>query len=231
MKIFTDPRLLQTGLIGGTFSRHGGDMGDLERRDNALREIGIPPEKLLRLHQTHSTTIFSFSSEKEITSFQQEPLQDGDAWLFAPAFPQRGAVIVTADCVPLFLWAQDASAWALAHCGWRGVAAQLPLKLAQALRQKTDAPIFAWAGPHIQPCCFEVQQDAAVQFPPQTIIRRGEKQFVDLNAALRLQLQTAGLKEQDIRLSLDCTCCDEENFFSWRRDHLRNRLLSFMYKP
>lgn len=231
MKIFTDPHLLQTGLVGGTTSRHEGDMGDLTRRCRVWQGLGIPPEKMLRLHQTHSTTIFSFSSQEEITSFRATPLQDGDAWLFAPAPAQWGAVIVTADCVPLFLWTQDANAWALAHCGWRGIAAQLPLKLAQALQKKTNAPLQAWAGPHIQSCCFEVQQDTSAQFPPQTHIRRGEKQFVDLNAALRLQLQTAGLAPQNIRCSLDCTCCDEENFFSWRRDHLRNRLLSFIYKP
>lgn len=231
MKIFTDPRLLQTGLVGGTISRHEGNMGDLTQRAHTLQKIGVPPERMVRLHQTHSTRILCFSSEKELSSFSSTPLQDADAWLFSPAMPQWGASIVTADCVPLFLWAQDGSAWALAHCGWRGVAAQLPLQLARALQEKTKVPLNAWAGPHIQPCCFEVQQDTAGQFPPQTLLHRGQKQFVDLNAALRLQLQMAGLAPQNIRCSLDCTCCDEENFFSWRRDHLHNRLLSFMYKP
>ena len=231
MKIFTDPRLLQTGLIAGTISRHEGDMGDLERRAHVLQEIGIPSEKIVRFHQTHSTRILCFSSEKELSSFPPAPLQDADAWLFAPATSQWGACIVTADCMPLFLWAQDGSAWALAHCGWRGIAAQLPFKLAKALQEKTSVPLNAWAGPHIQPCCFEVQQDTATQFPPATLVHRVEKQFVDLNAALRLQLQTAGIAPQNIRCSLDCTCCDEKNFFSWRRDRQRNRLLSFMYKP
>lgn len=231
MKIFTDPHLLQHGLIGGTFSRHSGDMGDKNLQTRALAELGIAPEKIVHFHQTHSDRILCFSSERELRSFPSSPLQDADGWLFAPATPQWGAAIVTADCVPLFLWTQDGSAWALAHCGWRGIAKQLPLKVARALQEKTNLPLNAWAGPHIQPCCFEVQQDTACQFPPQTIVYRQNKQFIDLNAALRLQLQTAGIPKGNIRLSLDCTCCDEENFFSWRRDHLRNRLLSFIYKP
>lgn len=230
MKIFTDPRLLQHGLIGGTFSRHGGDMGDKELQSRVLREIGIPFEKIVHFHQTHSDRILCFSNEQQLSDFALTPLQDADGWLFAPAPSQWGAAIVTADCVPLFLWAQDAGAWALAHCGWRGVVQQLPSKAARALQEKTNAPIYAWAGPHIQPCCFEVQQDTASQFPPQTIVHRGNKQFVDLNAAVRLQLQAAGLPAANIRTSTDCTCCDEENFFSWRRDHLHNRLLSFIYK-
>jgi len=231
MKIFTDPRLLQTGLVGGMISRHGGDMGDFSLQARALDKVGVPFGKIVHFHQTHSTRMVCFSSEKELQSFPAEPLQEADAWLFSPAPAGWGAAVVTADCVPLFLWTQDANAWALAHCGWRGVAAKLPLKLATAFKEKTNMPLFAWAGPHIQPCCFEVQQDTAQEFPLQTIIRRGQKQFVDLNAALRLQLQQAGIPPENIHCSLDCTSCDKENFFSWRRDHQRNRLLSFVYKP
>ena len=231
MKIFTDPRLLQHGFIAGTLSKQEGPMNTADRQSEIFTRLGIDPSKILHLHQTHSDVLFSFNDADQCRSFRTQPLQDGDGWIFAPAPCAWGAAIVTADCVPLFVWATDASAWGLSHCGWRGVAAQLPFKTVHALQARTKAPLCVWAGPHIQSCCFEVQEDTARQFPPQTHQRRGTKMFVDLNAAIRLQLLQAGLSPQNIRFSDQCTCCQPADFFSWRREHKREMLLSFIYKP
>ncbi len=231
MKIFTDPRLLQHGFIAGTLDRREGPMNAIDRQAEIFIRLGIDPQKMLHLHQIHSDTLFSFSNEAECRSFASASPQDGDGWIFAPAPAAWGAAIVTADCVPLFVWAKDASVWGLSHCGWRGVAAQLPLKTVRALQTKTTAPLCVWAGPHIQSCCFEVQQDTARQFPSQTLHTRGTKTFVDLNTAIGLQLLQAGLNPEDIQFSDKCTCCQPADFFSWRRDHKREMLLSFIYKP
>ncbi len=231
MKIFTPPALLQAGLIGGTCSRHAGSLKEAADQARVLTPLGIPPQRMLHLHQIHSDVLLSFSSADQCSSFSNQPCTDADGWVFAPAPTGWGATIITADCVPFFVWAQDGSAWALSHCGWRGVVQQLPLKTIQALQACTRQPLYCWAGPHIQTCCFEVQQDTACQFPPQTIIQRKEKLFVDLNAAIRLQLEQAAMEPERCFFSYDCTCCDKENFFSWRRDHQRNMLLSFIYKP
>ncbi|MBO4675452.1 MAG: polyphenol oxidase family protein [Elusimicrobiaceae bacterium] len=228
MKIFTDPRMLQHGFIAGTLSRQEGPMNTVDRQAEIFTRLGIDPQKMLHLHQIHSDILFSFDNETRCRSFTTAPLQDGDGWIFAPAPTSWGAAIVTADCVPLFVWAEDASVWGLAHCGWRGVAAKLPLKTVQALQSRTTSPLCVWAGPHIQSCCFEVQEDTASQFPPQTRQQRGDKIFIDLNEAIRLQLLQTGL---DVQFSDKCTCCQPADFFSWRRDHKREMLLSFMYKP
>ena len=159
-------------------------------------------------------------------------MQEADAWLFAPAPRGWGAAILTADCVPLFLWTASGSAFALAHCGWRGVADGLPFLAARALAERAHGEtLYAYAGPHIQSCCFEVQQDCAARFAPEHVLHRAGKLYVDLSGALRAQLMRAGLDGGHIRTPDYCTCGDEKNFFSWRRDHVRNRLLSFIYKP
>ena len=206
-------------------------MGSPADQQKVYAQLGIPAEKILHFKQTHSTRIITLEIEQDISRFTQNPLQEADAWLFAPAVSGWGAAVITADCVPLFLWTASGSAFALAHCGWRGVAAELPFLTAQALRAKTQEPICAYLGPHIQSCCFEVQQDCATQFHASNVLHKNGKMFVDLSAEITAQLQRAGLHAGDVHAPYYCTCGDRENFFSWRRDRVRDMLLSFIYKP
>ncbi|MBO7191527.1 MAG: polyphenol oxidase family protein [Elusimicrobiaceae bacterium] len=230
MTIFTDNRLLASGLIGGTLSRHRGNMQEVAAQQPVYQDLSIPPEKILHFHQTHSDTIVPVLTEQDARRVQQAPVQDADAWLLAVT--GWGAAIQTADCVPLFLWDENARVFALAHCGWRGVVKRLPFKTAQALKQAGAAgTMYGWLGPHIQVCCFEVQEDVAAQFSPTSLHHKNGKIFVNLNLEILRQLEEAGLNPQEIKTPYYCTCGDKENFFSWRRDHIRQNLLSFIYKP
>ena len=232
MTIYTDKRLLRTGLIGGTFSRHSGNMREVACQNAALAELGVQTEHILHFHQTHSNTILSISSAQAAQALLAAPLQDADAWVFSPCISGWGAAIVTADCVPVFLWDDTGSYAALAHCGWRGVVKGLAQKAAQALlTQNPHLRLNAWLGPHIQACCFEVQEDVAAQFPANCVLRKKDKIYVDLNIEIKRQLTQAGIAAEKIQTPYYCTCGDKENFFSWRRDHEKNMLLSFLYKP
>ncbi len=232
MKIFTDARLLRTGLIGGTLSRHSGNMRELANQESAFKELGLNFTHILHLHQMHSNTLVPVSSTNEAQSLTQSPLLDADAWLLSPVPAGWGAAIVTADCVPLFLWDDTATHIALAHCGWRGVVQGLPGKTARALLQiAPQAHLNAWLGPHIQACCFEVKEDVAAQFPASCVIRKNGKIFIDLNTEIKRQLTQAGVSASRIQAPHYCTYGDAENFFSWRREHQKNLLLSFIYKP
>ncbi|MGN0024762.1 MAG: polyphenol oxidase family protein [Candidatus Avelusimicrobium sp.] len=230
MNIYADNRMLSEGLIGGTVSRHAGDMRQTANQNEVFGKLGIPQDKMLRFHQIHSDKIIRIASDADALSLLSRPAQDADAWIFSCG--GWGGVIQTADCVPLFLWDETANVFALAHCGWRGVAAQLPYKTALAMKEAgAQGLIYAWAGPHIQSCCFEVQEDVARQFSVCSVIHKEGKIFVDLNAEISLQLQLAGLTAANLKTPYYCTCGDSENFFSWRRDHIRQNLLSFIYKP
>ncbi len=232
MKILSDKRLLSCGLIGGTLTRHSGNMRETANQETVYKELGIDPTRILHFHQIHSDKIIAVSSVKDAQALTQTPLQDADAWLLSPLSTGWGAAILTADCVPLFLWDNTGTFAALAHCGWRGVVAGLPGKAARELLQKApNAQLSAWLGPHIQACCFEVQEDVAAQFPPSCIIRKDGKIFIDLNTEIKRQLVQAGVDAQNIHAPYYCTCGNSENFFSWRRDHQKNLLLSFIYKP
>lgn len=229
MNLFTDPRLKNAGLLGGTAPRTCGNMADLRNQNALYTQLGITPENIVHFHQIHSAKIVTITCEKEARRLS--PLTDADAWVFSPTVSGLGASILTADCTPLFVWNEDGSAWALAHCGWRGVVQNLPYKTVQTLQQTgAKGPFYAWAGPHIEACCFEVQEDVSSQFPATCLEIRNDKKYINLNTEIRAQLQQGGLKSEDILFDGHCTCCNENHFFSWRRDHVRNLLLSFIYK-
>jgi hypothetical protein len=92
------------------------------------------------------------------------------------------------------------------------------------------AELLAAIGPCIGPCCFEVGADVGETIARATsssaIARRDEargKVFVDLRAAVRVQLTELGLGDATIedvpdRTSRGCTRCDAGRFYSYRRD-------------
>ena len=230
MNIYADNRMLSLGLVGGTVSRHAGNMRELPHQAAVYGQLNVPEKQMLHFHQTHSDRIIRIASDADALAFQNLPEQEADAWVLSCG--GWGAAVLTADCVPLFLWVETARVFALAHCGWRGVVKQLPYKTALAMKDAgAQGAICGWLGPHIQSCCFEVQEDTASQFSAQSVVRKEGKIFVNLNTEIILQLQLAGLTAGDIKSPYYCTCGDKEYFFSWRRDRVKDSLLSFVYKP
>lgn len=229
MTLYTDPRLTALGIVHGTTHKALGDMRQAGCVAQLWDTYQIPPQQVLRFTQIHSDKIIPLTDEQKVQTLLGSPLQEADGWVLSVA--GYAAAILTADCVPLFVWDPEARVLGLSHCGWRGVAAGLPAKTVRSLRKAgAQGPLAAWVGPHIQSCCFEVQSDVAAHFAQATLVRNGHT-FVDLNQAIEKQLLQEGLQAKDLVFSAHCTCCEKENFFSFRRQHSREALLSFVYIP
>lgn len=138
--------------------------------------------------------------------------------------------IRTADCLPVFLATADGSEIAIAHAGWRGLAAGV-LENTLDCFQAQCADIHAWLGPAIGPCHFEVGEDvytAFLQAAPEAYCQPTQDAFVpgkqtgkwqaDLYQLARLRLQAAGLVAGNITGGGLCTYCDAETYYSYRRD-------------
>lgn len=144
-----------------------------------------------------------------------------DADGLAAAHPGLAVAVRSADCVPLLLAAPRLGAVAAVHAGWRGVVAGIAAEAIARLEALGAAPgeLLAALGPCIGPCCFEVGEEVAAQFPLD--VRRpraGRKPTVDLRAALRLQLGAAGLRGTHISADAPCTYCDPDRLPSYRRE-------------
>jgi len=126
--------------------------------------------------------------------------------------------IVTADCVPVLL--AGPRGIGAAHAGWRGIAAGVVGATVAAMAE-TPASLIAWIGPAIGSCCYETGEDVAAQVAAASdpsIITPGPsgRPHLDLQQAVRLQLQAAGLHQ--IQVLPLCTRCASSILHSYRRE-------------
>ena len=139
--------------------------------------------------------------------------------------PDTPLAVRTADCLPLLLADRQAGIAVAAHAGWRGTVAHVA---AQAVSQMEDRGskaehIVASLGPCIGPCCFAMGEDTAqalvscCQSAAQFVTGNDQK-HANLWQINRLQLLQSGLTEEHIEVINECTCCNPERYFSYRRD-------------
>ena len=144
-------------------------------------------------------------------------------------------VVTVADCMPIFLFDDKSGVFGIVHSGWKGTGI---IGEAIALAEKnygSKAEDFCVIlGPHIRKCCYIVNKERADYFAANfgtdciTPLEDGGSCYcggkglpVDWNNGngrlFRLSLETAnlevlkiaGVKEENITVYKDCTCCDE----------------------
>lgn len=166
-------------------------------------------------------------------TLESGPNGEGDALVTAAS--GVALAIATADCVPVLLATEGAIA--AAHAGWRGVVAGVVPAAVAALRARNgdpSAPLQAWIGPAIGVCCYEVGEDvaaavAAASTPAVISPRIGMRPHLDVSAAVRHQLRSAGVEA--IREVAVCTRCAEDRLWSYRRDGSQaGRNLAFIWR-
>jgi YfiH family protein len=139
--------------------------------------------------------------------------------------------IFTADCVPIFLSADNGRIVGALHAGWRGVRGGILKKAVRLLWKKWRSParrLQIWTGPSIGACCFEVQWDVARYFPS-TRFRRNQRWRVDLVGELRRQAERLGVRWIGKKASGGCTMHGVGSY-SYRRDKTDKRQASIILK-
>jgi YfiH family protein len=205
---------------------HVGDASDAveENRRRALRGVAARP---LWLSQVHGVAVAHADGIAPGTS---APVADaavsfGTAWV---------CCVLVADCLPVYFADRMGTAVAVAHAGWRGLAAGVLENTVRAMR-RPPVTLLAHLGPAIGPRSFEVGDDVRSAFMAgdaafgsafHPVDGRAGKWWCDLYALARQRLQAAGVEE--ISGGTHCTHCEAERFFSYRRDGVTGRMGAFI---
>lgn len=161
--------------------------------------LGIDPGRVAVNRQVHGAGLVRHDS------LAQEP-READGHVIA--IPGIAGLVYTADCLPVVV--AGPGGVAILHCGWRGLAAGIVARGASAVDATHGA-----IGPGIGPCCYEVGEEVLGAFAPLgSEVAAGR--MLDLSEVARRLLWEAGVTEVD-SAGL-CTSCEEERFFSHRRD-------------
>lgn len=197
------------GHVEVVFAGRGPSPHGREEAGTVLGRLEAAPPPVAWARQVHSARVL-----------EARPGACGEGDALYTAEPGVALAVVTADCVPVLL--AGPGGVAAVHAGWRGIAAGVvPATLERSLGPGDPPESWrAWIGPAIGACCYEVGEEVAgriaeASHPGVVVPGPGERPHLDLAAAVRDQLEAAGLREV-VTVSA-CTRCDEERLWSYRR--------------
>ena len=176
-----------------------------------------PPDNLLRPVQVHEATVVRVDADSS------GAIGDADAIVTRGSRP---VAVVTADCVPILAANQSGSVVVAIHGGWRGLAAGVVQAGIAALREEgASEELVAAIGPHVGPCCYEVDEPVLVgleRSDPEvraaaTRFSRPGHVYLNLRTVTERALQKSGVNQIDATQA-HCTACDTTRFFSVRKE-------------
>lgn len=134
--------------------------------------------------------------------------------------PDLAIGIRVADCAAVLAADPQNRVIGAFHAGWKGAASGIVLRGLQRMISLGAVPegILVYTSPCISQKNFEVGEEVAVQFPDEFVDRKTYvKPHVDLAGFVRHQLLEAGVREQNIQMSGECTI-ENDKFYSYRRE-------------
>lgn len=200
---------------GPAFQSVAAGVADRQVAARDMKPFGRKPAYWVEAEQVHGAGI---AVVEEAGVVGQKPVAGCDGLVTSQ--PGTALLIQTADCLPIFFVDSKAGVAGLAHAGWRGLFAQLPMRVASVFRMvygiQPDQLTVA-IGPSIRACCYEVGAEFEGYFG-RFVARRDGRRVCDLAGVAVDQLQRSGVKPGRILDSGICTACDLDRWFSLRRE-------------
>ncbi len=211
--------------LGNRHAADGDDPVTVERNRQLLIEHARLPSAPHWLKQVHGVDVVRF----ETGSNGDEAIADASV----TSTPGVMLAILTADCLPVVIAAEDGCEVAAAHAGWRGLATGVLEATVAAMRTPPER-VLAWLGPAAGPHAYEVGEEvfrAFVGHDPASIAAfvatRPGHWRVDLYALARMRLAQAGVTR--VHGGDLCTISEPQHFFSHRRDARTGRMATLVW--
>lgn len=179
--------------------------------------LKINEKNLISPVQTHSANI-------EIAKTDKYEYPDTDALILTNK--EQAVFLNFADCTPIIFYDEKQNIGAVSHAGWRGTAQKIAYLTAQKLINDFNSKpedLKVLIGPAICSDCYSVGKEVYEQLK-QTVDDfqglykiKNDKIFVDLKNINKKQLTELGIENIDV--CPYCTCCDNEFFYSYRKEN------------
>ncbi len=199
-------------------------------RELLVRALGLPSAPRW-LRQVHGTNVVTF--ERVSVQAGEETADEPEADAGITREPGAVLAILSADCLPILLCAEDGSEIAALHAGWRGLSAGV-IEACVTRMHTPPARLMAWLGPAIGPQSYEVgdevrtafvaaDEGAVAAFAPS----RPAHWRCDLNALAHRRLVALGVSRVH---GGGFDTLTDPRFYSYRRDRDRSgRFASLIY--
>jgi len=210
------------GMFNETFlglsEKSDGNMkGDRDNIKKFFKKINLDKKSLFIADLNHEDNIIIINDSKQKIETKSDALISNH--------PDCLLALTSADCPIIYFYDPVKKVIALAHAGWRGIVKGIAEKVVISLQENyasNPADIQIFIGPHIKSCHFEIKEDVINKFRKEDLIKKDGKIFVDLGEVISKRLLDQGIKKENINISLDCTYCLEDKYFSFRRNNNKN---------
>lgn len=211
------------GASSGIFQGLNGGFGSSDQKESVAinrsrvaEALGVPPDRLMSVHQVHSPDVVTVKAPHEGTPPRADAM--------VTAVPGLALTILTADCQPVLFADHDAGVVGAAHAGWKGALGGVldaTIEAMQALGADR-ARIVAVIGPSISQRNYEVGPDFMDSFIAEDpdsarffAQGHGDRLQFDLTGFGLHRLRQAGIAAAD--WTHHCTYADPDLFYSYRR--------------
>jgi len=193
-------------------------------RQKFFQENNLNSSKLVNIAGIHSNHI-RIIEEQDLGKGAMEPetrIKDTDG--LVTNIKNSYLMVTGADCFSVFFYDEQSQVVGVAHCGWQGIIKNIIPMMINKLRENFNSrlnELKIWIGPGIKGCHFEVKKDVVESFKEKyetAIIKKDDKYYIDLPVVIKSQLIKSGISPENITEYLDCTYCQKEKWFSYRRD-------------
>lgn len=208
---------------------HVGDDASLVAGNRARLRAVLPAEPVW-LDQVHGNTVIDAPGAVS-SGVASDAAPEADAAVTRAS----GTVlaILSADCLPVLLCDRAGTVVAVAHAGWRGLAAGVIENAVRAMAVPVPG-VMAWLGPAIGPRAYEVGADVVEAFThddpgaASAFVARPQGKFLaDLYALARRRLSKLGVLQ--VWGGEACTYSEPARFYSFRRDGRTGRMASLIW--
>lgn len=176
--------------------------------------IGIDTNQIVRAKQTHSDNI--------LIAEEAGYFEDYDSIITNK--PNLFLAVSTADCVPVLIFDKVNNAIAAIHAGWKGTMMCLVKKTLQTMYDLYGTignNCYAYVGPCIHQCSFEVENDVSDHFNSQYYVQdinNPKKYFLDIRQHNYDQLLAYDIPFSQIEVSEFNTYERTDLFYSHRKE-------------
>lgn len=148
----------------------------------------------------------------------------------------------SADCQTIMLYDPNKKVIGNIHSGWVGTLNKIVVNGIRVMVEEygcNPKNIIACINPSILKCCFEVDQDVVDKFNDtfenmMDFVTLGEikenkqKYFIDTVGLNRRVMMEQGLLDSNIFTAKECTKCNCDKYYSYRKDHSKYRNIALI---
>lgn len=221
------------GVSTGVYSSLNFRTASNDTKENVFKNLEILCDTLkidknsvCKARQDHTDNILILTDENK-EKYEFEKLNDEAIDGYITNSKNISIMVVTADCNAIILYDKKNNAVGVVHSGWKGTTKKIYLKAIDMMKEEygtQEEDLIVCVSPSILQCCFSSEDEKFKKIftdiwedEENYIYYENEKRFhIDLSYVITKDLLEKGVDKDNIHFSEICTCCNYEDFYSFR---------------